>query len=208
MFWHYLKPNTPNIQVANQKSGFKDSATEESKNLVKRVYYVMKRVGLFYNFQRSFFNMKGLTKHDEDAIRNRNIYPHDGIIIGDIIYKPLTTEKESRFASMVLPKLVIELLMIQSMLTTKASDSGDIRKLDKAEVLGHYVKFHFKDCKKTKPTGLMVEYLFGIFGTIVFTALFFLLLSYITSSSFVAAFGVFILSQISLTTFILIMESL
>ena len=179
------------------KGGFKPLATERSKELVKDVYYAMKRKNKFYDFQRSFLPMKGMTMTDEQSLMTKIVIRGEGICFNNIRYIPKPKNKET--ATRV-PQLWYDLLRISRMLCPKDSKYdfyGFIcpTHMTKTEALGHYVDFIFKDyckTKKLKPTGTSLEFLFGLIGTVLFTITLFICLSVFISKGAAFIFGSFI----------------
>ena len=192
---------TSNLEVT-YVGGFKSTATERSKRLVKDVYYAMKRNNQFYKFQRSFFPMKGLDEGEERYVTEVN-YARIG---EHVDFKGLryTPRKSKEDKTSDVPKIFHALRMISHMLHPK--DYG-MKFLDdyygfecppnmnKSQVLAGYLDFHFRDyckTKKLKPTGLSFEFLFGIIGTLLFTIVLFLLIATTISKGVAFIFGIFI----------------
>jgi hypothetical protein len=189
---------TSNLEVT-YVVGFKATATERSKRLVKDVYYAMKRNNQFYKFQRSFLPMKGLDEGEERYITDVN-YARIG---EHIDFKGLryTPRKSKEDKTSDVPKIFHALRMISHMLHPKNYDFDYYygfecpSNMNKPQVLGGYLDFYFRDyckTKKLKPTGLSFEFLFGIIGTMLFTIVLFLALATVISKGVAFIFGIFI----------------
>jgi hypothetical protein len=191
------------IAISTEKGSFNPLATEESKGLVKKLYYAMKHKNLFYRFQRSFFPLSGLDPSNERHARTHHFYPGESVKFGDINYRPVTS---ALYAQTIVPKLIVELNMIKRMLRKRFDPIfkeyelyegyNRIFPMSEAEALGYYTDYYFtsyKQTKKVKPTGLMFEFLFGTFGLILFTTALFMCISLVISSAFAIAFGLFII---------------
>lgn len=176
------------ISISTDRRGLIKGATEHSVELIKKFYYALKRKNQFYRFQKSFSPLRGLGIQDVAFIHG--IVPHS-VEIGDIDYYPVPVGKIEAKKTKI-PNVLIDFLIIYYMLNPTApkfkmdydewvfGDVKDVYPMSKREALGHYAEFYFSELmknKKPKPVKLMVEFMFGIFGLLLFTTAFFFVLS-------------------------------
>lgn len=210
--------NNTAIKISAEKSGFDFGTTERSQELVRRVYHVMKRKGIFYRFTRNFMPMRGLTAVGEDRAIHRRFYTGETIHIGDVMYVPnppgISESKET-----FIPNILSELNMINTMLHTRWHDNslfwfdfGDyidgydeekrLASIERANVLGYYTEYYLKERKKdqnVKPTNLMVEFAFGVFGMCLATVVIFLMLLSVSGMvTLMFCFAIIILATLAL----------
>lgn len=183
--------------------GISSTATERSRGLIKDVYYAMKRKKLFYQFQKSFEPMKGMSAADEHYLVDVDrVRKGENLIFKNIKYRPNIDGEERH-----IPKLWYDLVMISRMLHLKNEwsprnfideyfEEGErYYSMTRTEVLGHYVDLVFNDYEKThklKPTGISFEFLFGMIGMLLFTIALFAFLAISISKGVAFIFGAFI----------------
>ena len=200
------------IAISTEKGGLHPLATEESKGLVKKMYYAMKRKNLFYRFQRSFYPLSGLKREDEIRAHDHHFRSGESITIGDIRYFPVQNSYNN--SKTIIPRLIIELYMLKTMLRARYWDTDydeyyeedRIPHMSASEALAHYTDYYFSNYRKTKkvkPTGLMFEFFFGIFGLTLFTVILFMSIASIISSAFAYVFGLFIILVTTIVLFVI-----
>jgi len=172
------------IQIT-ERGGLSPKATENSKQLIKTLYYAMKRNKVFYQFQRSFFPLTGLTREQEAAIDTHTIWAGETHDIADFVYFPVPHGELSGSKRVIeCPKIVRDIHCLKHMLTGK----GRGENINKAQAIGYYVKYILSDRRGKKfPPSVIVENAFGVFGLLLFTAMFF---TFVASISKAIAIGV------------------
>ena len=212
--------NNTAIKISAERSGFDFGTTERSQKLVRRVYYVMKRKGIFYRFTRNFIPMRGLTAVGEDRAVHKRFCTGEVVHIGNVMYVPNPPgESSSSSNKTFIPNILSELNMIDAMLHTRWHDNGlfwfdagdyidgyaeekRLASMERANVLGYYTEYYLKERKKdqnVKPTNLMVEFAFGVFGMCLATVVMFLMfLSVSWMVTLMLCFAIIILAAIAL----------
>lgn len=212
--------NNTAIKISAEKSGFDFGTTERSQELVRRVYHAMKRKGIFYRFTRNFLPMRGLTAVGEDRAVHKYFHSGEAVNIGDVMYVPNPPgESISESKKTFIPNILSELNMIDAMLHTRWHDNGlfwfdvggyidgyaeerRLASMERANVLGYYTEYYLKERKKdqnVKPTNLMVEFAFGVFGMCLATVVMFLMfLSVSGTVTLMFCFAIIILAAIAL----------
>jgi hypothetical protein len=213
--------NNTAIKISAEKSGFDFGTTERSQELVRRVYYVMKRKGIFYRFTRNFIPMRGLTAVGEDRAVHKNFCTGEAVHIANVKYIPeppgiSLSKPKTKF----IPNILAELNMIDAMLHTRWHDNGffwfdfgdyidgyaeerRLASIERSNVLGYYTEYYLKERKKdqnVKPTNFVVEFAFGMIGVCLATVVFFSLLSIFVPGMVVLmfCFVIFILAALAL----------
>lgn len=212
--------NNTAIKISAEKSGFDFGTTERSQELVRRVYYAMKRKGIFYRFTRNFLPMRGLTAVGEDRAIHKNFCTGEAVHIANVKYIPeppgiSVSKPKTKF----IPNILAELNMIDAMLHTRWYDHGlfwfdagdyidgyaeekRLASIERANVLGYYTEYYLRERKKdqnVKPTNLMVEFAFGVFGMCLATVVMFLMfLSVSGMVTLMFCFAIFILAALAL----------
>ena len=178
------------IQVT-ERGGFNPKATESSKQLIKTFYYAMKRNKVFYQFQRSFCPLTGLTREQEAAINTHTIWVGQSHNISDFEYFPVPRGTGLDNAKYVneCPEIVRDIYRLNRMLPSRDKDSYKQDKyMTKAQAIGYYVKYILSDRRGKKfPPSVIVENAFGIFGLLLFTVMFF---TFVASISKAIAIGI------------------
>lgn len=188
--------NNTAIKISAEKSGFDFGTTERSQELVRRVYYAMKRKGIFYRFTRNFIPMRGLTAVGEDRAIHKRFCTGEAVHIANVKYIPEPPGiSVSKPKTTFIPNILAELNMIDAMLHTRWHDNGlfwfdvvedgyaeerRLASMERANVLGYYAEYYLRERKKdqnVKPTNLMVEFAFGMIGVCLTTVVLFSLLS-------------------------------
>lgn len=190
--------NNSAIKISAEKSGFDFGTTERSQELVRRVYYAMKRKGIFYRFTRNFIPMRGLTAVGEDRAIHKNFRTGEAVHIANVKYIPEPPGiPVSKSKTKFIPNILAELNMIDAMLHTRWHDNGlfwfdvgdyvdgyaeerRLASMERANVLGYYAEYYLRERKKdqnVKPTNLTVEFSFGMIGVCLTTVVLFSLLS-------------------------------
>jgi hypothetical protein len=212
--------NNTAIKISAERSGFDVGTTERSQELVRRVYHAMKRKGIFYRFTRNFIPMRGLTAVGEDRAVHKRFCSGEAVHIGNVMYVPNPPgESTSGSKNTFIPNILSELNMIDAMLHTRWHENGlfcfdiggfedgyaDERRLasiERANVLGYYTEYYLKERKKdqnVKPTNLMVEFAFGVFGMCLATVVMFLMLLSVSGMvTLMFCFAIFILAALAL----------
>jgi hypothetical protein len=172
------------IQVT-EKGGLNPKATENSKQLIKTLYYAMKRNKVFYQFQRSFFPLTGLTREQEAAIDTHTIWAGEAHDVADFVYFPVPHGDLPGIKNVIeCPKIVRDIHCLKRMLTGR--DRG--ASINKAQAIGYYVKYILSDRRGKKfPPSVIVENAFGVFGLLLFTVMFF---TFVASISKAIAIGI------------------
>ena len=181
----------------NDKGGFRYDSSVESKELVKKLYHVMKRAHVFYLFQRSFYPLKGLSERLTTCVLNKRHSYLDRYRIGEVHYIP--TNDTNKFVNMSsMPNFIKELALIMEMLCYR-NNMGDYdneqdyrdwlkERMSKDDIAGHYAKYYFENYKRRNiPTPLTVRFIFGFIFTVLFMMAFYFGLSTI-SMTFALAF--------------------
>lgn len=212
--------NNTAIKISAEKSGFDFGTTERSQELVRRVYYVMKRKGIFYRFTRNFTPMRGLTAVCEDRAVHKRFCTGEVVHIGNVMYVPNPPiESSSNSNKTFIPNIISELNMIDAMLHTRWHDNGlfwfdfggyeegyaeerRLASIERTNVLGYYTEYYLKERKKdqnVKPTNLVVEFAFGVFGMCLATVVMFLMLLSVSGKvTLMFCFAIFILAALAL----------
>ena len=212
--------NNTAIKISAEKSGFDFGTTERSQELVRRVYHVMKRKGIFYRFTRNFIPMRGLTAVGEDRAVHKRFCTGEVVHIGDVMYVPNPPgESISVSKKTFIPNILSELNMIDAMLHTRWHDNGlfwfdvgdyidgyaeerRLASIERANVLEYYTEYYLKERKKdqnVKPTNLMVEFAFGVIGMCLATVVMFLMLLSVSGKvTLMFCFAIFILAAVAL----------
>lgn len=213
--------NNTAIKISAEKSGFDFGTTERSQELVRRVYHVMKRKGIFYRFTRNFMPMRGLTAVGEDRVIRKRFCTGEVVHIGNVMYVPNPPgESISESKKTFIPNILSELNMIDAMLHTRWNNNGlswffdygvfedgyaeekRLASMERANVLGYYTEYYLKERKKdqnVKPTNLVVEFAFGLFGMCLATVVMFLMfLSVSGKVTLMFCFAIFILAALAL----------
>ena len=212
--------NNTAIKISAERSGFDFGTTERSQELVRRVYHVMKRKGIFYRFTRNFIPMRGLTAVGEDRAVHKRFCTGEVVHIGNVMYVPNPPgESSSSSNKTFIPNILSELNMIDAMLHTRWHDNGlfwfdagdyidgyaeekRLASMERANVLGYYTEYYLKERKKdqnVKPTNLMVEFAFGVFGMCLATVVMFLMLLSVSGMvTLMFCFAIFILAALAL----------
>ena len=202
--------NEQSFVVSNNTSGrFKPNATERSKTLVAKTYRVLKDYKVFYNFQRNFLPMKGLSEGDERCATTSsslvdtydlgcNLRYDTGPITVNKMLSPGEQRKRDKMnVSSWVPDFIKDINLIKRMLvsTWRYGEGSEASHISKNDVYGLYAKKHFegyKDTHKVKPTNLQVEFLFGTIMAVLFT--FGLMITLAAASKTIAiVFGSFLL---------------
>ena len=190
------------IQVT-ERGGFNPKATESSKQLIKALYYAMKRNKVFYQFQRSFHPLTGLTREQEAAIDTHTIWAGQSHQISDFVYFPVprgTSLANAKYVSEC-PKIIGDIHRLNRMLSH--IDTGSYCKqplMPKAQAIGYYVKYILSQRKGKKiPPSVVVENAFGVFGLLLFTVVFFIFLASMSKAIAIGVgFMLFIFGSIAL----------
>ena len=212
--------NNTAIKISAERSGFDVGTTERSQELVRRVYHAMKRKGIFYRFTRNFTPMRGLTAVGEDRAVHKRFCSGEVVHIGNVMYVPNPPgESTSGSKNTFIPNILSELNMIDAMLHTRWHDNGlfwfdvggfedgyaeerRLASIERANVLGYYTEYYLKERKKdqnVKPTNLMVEFAFGVFGMCLATVVMFLMLLSVSGMvTLMFCFAIFILAALAL----------
>ena len=168
----------------NNGKGFYTDASEESKELTKKLYYAMKRAKVFYLFQKSFRPSRGLPS-DGMAEIDRKVYTWlDRFNIGDVCYIPVTDMyKQVHMHSM--PNFIKEWAIIERMLNHRLSYEFSSereykewvkKRMSREDAAKNYAKYYFSDFKlpyRFMPKALTMRFIFGILFTILFIVMFF-----------------------------------
>ena len=213
--------NNTAIKISAEKSGFDFGTTERSQELVRRVYYAMKRKGIFYRFTRNFIPMRGLTAVGEDRATHKRFCTGEAVHIANVKYIPEPPGiSVSKSKTKFIPNILAELNMIDAMLHTRWHDNGlfwfdvgvfedghaeerRLASMERANVLGYYAEYYLRERKKNqnvKPTNLTVEFAFGMIGVSLTTVVLFSLLSIFIPGMMVLMFClvIFILAALAL----------
>lgn len=190
------------IQVT-ERGGFNPKATESSKQLIKTFYYAMKRNKVFYQFQRSFYPLTGLTREQESAIDTHTIWAGQPHNISDFEYFPVPRGTGLDNAKYVneCPEIVRDIHRLNRMLSHIDTDPHHKQPLmSKAQAIGYYVKYILSQRKgKKMPPSVVVENAFGVFGLLLFTVLFFVFLASMSKAIAIGVgFMLFIFGSIAL----------
>ena len=165
---------------------FGESATDSSKELVKRFYYALKMEKVFHKFQKDFLPLTGMRRTEEDRIRNRVYHRGDAILIDDgVWYRPVLP---GDFSSDVAPKPIQEASMLKAMITP----IFESRAMTKHKTISFYLKHYFLTFGKKrdiKQTDMFYEFLFGIIGMLSFAIFSLIFSSMIISREIVLMFG-------------------
>lgn len=217
--------NNTAIKISAEKSGFDFGTTERSQELVRRVYYAMKRKGIFYRFTRNFIPMRGLTAVGEDRAIHRGFRTGEAVNIANVKYIPEPSGISlSKPKTKFIPNILAELNMIDAMLHTRWYDHGlfwfdvgvfedgyaeerRLASMERANVLGYYTEYYLRERKKdqnVKPTNLTVEFAFGMIGVCLATVAFFYLLSIIIPGMVILMFCLVIFILAALALFMLL----
>lgn len=166
---------------------FSESATDSSKELVKRFYYALKREKVFCEFQKNFLPLIGMRRTEEDRIRNKVYYRGDAILINDgVWYRPVLPSDFS--SDDVVPKPIQEASMLKAMITPIVESHA----MTKHKTVSFYLKHYFLTFNKKhkiRQTDMFYEFLFGIIGMLSFAIFSLILFSMIISREFVLVFG-------------------
>lgn len=177
------------------KGGLTSGATEESKEVVKKLYHALKCDKVFYNFQRSFMPLTGLDRDGKYAADTHTFFAGQTLEIGDIKYFPVPKcMGHDTVVAGKLPKTIKEIFYIFRMLRMSHENDGGmsygspIRYMNKDEVAEHYAKYVLANRRGRKlPSSIVFENIFGIFGLLLFTALFFLFVASISKAIAIGA---------------------
>jgi hypothetical protein len=182
---------------------FSESATDSSKELVKRFYYALKMEKAFHKFQKDFLPLTGMRRTEEDRIRNRVYHRGDAILINDgVWYRPVLP---SDFSSDVAPKPIQEASMLRAMITPIFFS----RVMTKHKAVSFYLKHYFLTFgrkRHIKQTDMCFEFLFGIVGMLLFAVISLICVSLIASKGIALVFGA-TLSIVTMFIILLIMPS-
>jgi len=165
---------------------FGESATDSSKELVKRFYYALKMEKVFHKFQKDFLPLTGMRRTEEDRIRNRVYHHGDAILIDDgVWYRPVLP---GEFSSDVAPKPIQEASMLKAMITP----IFESRAMTKHKTISFYLKHYFLTFGKKrdiKQTDMYFEFLFGIVGMLLFAVISLICVSLIAPKGIALVFG-------------------
>jgi hypothetical protein len=173
-----------------ERGGINPKASNNSKEIIKTLYYAMKHNKVFYQFQRSFLPLSGLGREEEGVIDSRTYWQGQHHEIDEYLYFPVPRGigANSKYVSEC-PKVIRDVNCLNRMLMTRDRDPHEpVPYMSKAEAIGYYVSYVLSDRRGKKlPTSVVVENAFGVFGLLLFTVLFF---AFLASMSKAIAIGV------------------
>ena len=190
-----------NIRVT-ERGGISPRATYNSKEIIKTFYYALKRNKVFYQFQRSFLPLSGISKEQESTINSRVYWAGQYHEIGDALYFPVPrgVGADTKLIEEC-PKVIRDINYLDRMLSPRDRDQHEeIPYMSKAEAIGYYLKYMLSGTKGgKKPSSVVVENAFGVFGLLLFTVMFFLFLASMSKAIAIGVgFILFIFGMIAL----------
>ena len=168
-----------------ERGGINPKASDNSKDIIKTLYYIMKHNKVFYQFQRSFLPLSGLNKDEEAAVNSRICRQGQHYEIDDYLYFPVPRGivADAKYVSEC-PKVIRDIICLNRMLMIRDRDSDEpVPYMAKDKVIGYYVSYVLSNKRGRKlPTSVVVENAFGVFGLLLFTVLFFVFLASISKA--------------------------